>query len=116
MTKNMTKEKEIQRTLRTLGVNGSYLGFYQTSFAVKRVMENELMLIYISKGLYVETAARFQTSVACVERNIRTVIQIIWEYGDRELLEEMAEKKLERKPRNVEFLDMLARYMRDQQQ
>lgn len=111
----MTKEKEIQRTLRTLGANGSYLGFYQISFAVKKVMENELMLAYISKGLYVETAAKFQTNVACVERNIRTVVQIIWEYGDRELLEEMAEKKLERRPKNVEFLDMLSRYMKEKE-
>ena len=107
------KEKEIQRVLRTLGVNGSYIGFHQMSFALSRIVQDEMLLTYISKGLYVETASKFGTTVSCVERNMRTLIQIIWNFGDRELLEEMAGRKLEKKPGNGEFIDIIAGYLKD---
>lgn len=69
------------------------------------------MLAYISKGLYVDIAARFQTSIGCVERNIRTLINTIWFHGDRRLLNEIFNFELSQKPRNGAFIDALANYV-----
>lgn len=109
----MTKEKKIENVLRMLGVNGAYMGYYYMAYALGRVVEDRMLITYISKGLYVEIAAKFHTSVACVERNLRTVVQVIWNYGDKELLEEMAGKKLEKRPGNGEFIDIVSGYLKD---
>ena len=109
----MTKEKEVEKVLRTLGANGAYMGYYYMVYALTRVVEDRMLLTYISKGLYVETARKFQTTPVCVERNMRTVVQLIWDYGDKEMLEEMAEKKLDKRPGNGEFLDIVSGYLRD---
>jgi len=107
----MKYEKETSDLLRRLGVNNAYVGFRYTIYGVIRSIANPELLIYISKGLYVEIAARYQTSVGCVERNIRTIINTIWLHGNRELLNEIFNFGLEQKPRNGAFIDALAHYV-----
>ena len=55
------------------------------------------------------------TTVKCVERDIRTVIEVIWKYGDRELLNIVAGRELKEKPNNREFIDMLARFVEEEE-
>ena len=69
------------------------------------------LLIYISKGLYVEISAEYHTSIGCVERNIRTIISTIWLHGDRTLLNQVFGFELEQKPRNGAFIDALSHYV-----
>lgn len=107
----MNYEREAINLLRRLGVNNSYVGFRYTTYGIIRAIHNPDLLVYISKGLYVEIAARFHTSTGCVERDIRTVINIIWIHGDRELLNEIFDFTLEKKPRNGAFIDALAQYI-----
>lgn len=109
----MTKEKATEKVLRALGVNGAYMGYYYMVYALSKVVENEMLLTYISKGLYVEIAAKFHTTVPCVERNLRTVVQVVWNYGDREMLEEMAGKELDKRPGNSEFIDIVSGYLKE---
>ena len=96
----MKYERETCNLLRRLGVNNSYVGF--------RYPE---LLIYISKGLYVEISAEYRTSIGCVERNIRTIISTIWLHGDRTLLNQVFGFELEQKPRNGAFIDALSHYV-----
>lgn len=79
----MKYERETCNLLRRLGVNNSYVGFRYTVYGVIRAIANPELLIYISKGLYVEISAEYHTSIGCVERNIRTIISTIWLHGDR---------------------------------
>lgn len=74
----MKYERETCNLLRRLGVNNSYVGFRYTVYGVIRAIANPELLIYISKGLYVEISAEYRTSIGCVERNIRTIISTIW--------------------------------------
>ena len=96
----MKYERETCNLLRRLGVNNSYVGFRYTVYGVIRAIANPELLIYISKGLYVEISAEYHTSIGCVERNIRTIISTIWLHGDRTLLNQVFGFELEQKPRN----------------
>ena len=107
----MNYERETSDILRRLGVNNSYVGFRYTLYGVSCIVQDSSLLIYISKGLYVEIAAHYQTSIGCVERNIRTIINTIWIHGNRELLNEIFNFNLEQKPRNGAFIDALAHYV-----
>lgn len=107
----MKYERETCSLLRRLGVNNSYKGFRYTAYGIDRVIHDPDLLTYISKGLYVEVAGRYLTTVNCVERDIRTVVETIWEHGDRKLLNEIFGYDLEKKPRNGAFLDAVAHYV-----
>lgn len=107
----MPYKDEIQKLLREIGINNTYLGYYYVTYAIQLVIKDETKLILISKWLYPDVALKFHTSVSCVERNIRTIIQTIWEHGNKDLLEQIAGCKLEDKPTNSKFISMVASYI-----
>lgn len=107
----MKYERETCNLLRRLGVNNSYVGFRYTVYGIIRAIANPELLIYISKGLYVEISAEYHISTGCVERNIRTIISTIWAHGDRNLLNQVFGFNLEQKPRNGAFIDALSHYV-----
>lgn len=107
----MKYERETCNLLRRLGVNNSYVGFRYTVYGVIRAIANPELLIYISKGLYVEISAEYHTSIGYVERNIRTIISTIWLHGDRTLLNQVFGFELEQKLRNGAFIDALSHYV-----
>jgi len=107
----MKYERETSDLLRRLGVNNSYVGFGYAIHGIVSTIHNPYLLTYISKGLYVEIAAHYQTSIKCVERNIRTIINTIWLHGNRELLNQVFGSELEQKPRNGAFIDALSHYV-----
>lgn len=112
----MNYEREIINLLRRLGVNNSYVGFRYTTYGIIRSIHDPDLLVYISKGLYVEIATRFKTSVSCVERDIHTVVNIIWIHGDHELLNQIFDFTVEKRPRNGAFIDAIAQYIIKQYQ
>lgn len=110
----MKTAKKVEHLIRRLGANGSYKGFHFTVSAVTKSIEDRRLLLYITKGVYLEVALENNTTVKCVERDIRTVIGVIWKYGDRELLNTVAGRELREKPNNREFIDMLARFVEEE--
>lgn len=105
-------EEIIVSTLRLLGLDNTYKGFRYLIYAIQLVLEDSSILTYICKGLYVEIAIHFHTTVANVERNIRTVKEVIWNTGDREILMAIFGSQYHRKlPANARFIDMLAFYI-----
>lgn len=107
----MKYDRETSYLLRCLGVNNSYVGFRYTVYGIIRAIHEPELLIYISKGLYVEIAARYGTSTGCVERDIRTVINTVWLHGDRELLNRVFGFTVDKRPRNGAFIDAMAQYV-----
>lgn len=108
----MYTKSKIHSLLRRLGLNNSYLGFFYLTYAIQLVIEDESRLIYISKWLYPDIAKKYNTSVSCVERDIRTAIDVIWKHGDRELLAKMSTTTLELKPKNTKFIAILANHFK----
>lgn len=109
----MQIEKEAQNLLRNLGVNSSYIGFYYIAYGIAIAMKDPYLMVHIYKGLYVEIAIHFHTSVANVERNMRTVINMIWTKGNTQLLNKIFEKEMTSRPNNTIFVDGMSHYIRN---
>ena len=101
-----------RQTLRLLGINHSYKGYSYLILAVHLVIENSDILTNICKGLYIEIACQFNTSVSCVERNIRTIKNHLWKCGDREVLRKIfGDLYCCKAPTNAAFIDALSYYV-----
>ena len=97
---------DIYDLLYRLGATANYTGFFHTAYAVSLCVEQPDRLLLVTKWLYPEVAKQYGTNWKAVERNIRTVSCIIWREG-RPLLEELAHRHLEQKPRNAQMLAIL---------
>ena len=97
------RENAAHKLLRILGANGGYLGFYYKT-------------IYQCKWLYNEVAERYHTTPFCVERNIRTMVDMIWNYGNRQFLKELVPYPFNAKPKNAQFIDGLVAYMAEHEE
>ena len=100
--------------LRRLGMSGRLHGFYYAAYMIERVVADPTEVVFVTKILYPATARHFRVSMYSVERNLRTVIHICWNRGNRAFMEEMAGTALDRKPTNGTFIDMAAAYLRRQ--
>ena len=98
---------DIYDLLYRLGATANYTGFFHTAYAISLCMEQPDRLLLVTKWLYPEVAKQYGANWKAVERNIRTVSCIIWREG-RPLLEELAHRHLEQKPRNAQMLAILA--------
>lgn len=97
---------DINDLLYSLGLTANYTGFFHMSYAVLLCVEQPERLLLVTKWLYPEVAKLYKTNWKVVERNIRTAGDVIWR-ENQFLLEEMAHRKLERKPRNAQLLAIL---------
>lgn len=105
------EEKDIEKVLRRLGAKASSRGYSYIAYGMSLVSGDDRCLEYITKSLYVDTAHHFNTSVACVERDIRSVVEGIWKTGERDFLSEVCGgEPAERRPSNKEFFEMLRSY------
>ena len=86
------------------------MGFYYVASAIELVMRND-EAYYQCKWLYNEVANQYQTTPFCVERNIRTLVDSIWNQGNRDLLKEIIPYPSNAKPKNAQFIDGLAVYL-----
>lgn len=80
---------------------------------MKRIEYDKDYLHYITKSLYVDISKEFATSRECVEKNIRTVINKIWEKSDLNgdiIMKIFGEYYFHHKPTNREFLEVLYDY------
>lgn len=101
-----------RQTLKLLGINHSYKGYAYLICAIHLVLENPGILTYICKGLYLEIACQFDTTTFCVERNIRTIKNHLWECGDKAVLHEIfGDLYCCRIPTNAAFIDALSCYV-----
>lgn len=103
--------KPIYDMLKSLGIHRTYKGYYYVAEAVRLVMRDASLLLYISKSLYPAIAKAYDTSISCVERNIRTVVTTCWESEYVDALEMIAGVPLYKKPTSGEFIDILANYV-----
>lgn len=106
---NNTKTEQL---LRHLGIRQNYRGYYYTLDSLAAVLEDPMMLTCITKVLYPVIAKRYGRTAAAIEHGIRTVINQVWEEGNRDLLQKLSGCQLLHRPSNAEFLAILADYVR----
>ena len=69
---------EIYTLLYRLGLNANYVGFFYASYAVWLCAQQPQRLLLVTKWLYPEVAAHYNTNWKRVERSLRTVVAIAW--------------------------------------
>lgn len=106
----MPEKTQIKDLLLKLGATPNYAGFYYLAEAIRLCIEDESRLLSITKNLYPATAEYFSVPPYIVERNIRTVISVIWKQN-RVLFEKIAGYKLSRKPTTGQFLSIISFYL-----
>ncbi len=100
----MTEAREL---LYSLGVTEKYMGFFYTAYAVRLYRERLSYPLFVTKEIYPDVARRYRTSWQAVERDIRTVRNVIWAKS-RSRLERLAGRPLGEKPATVQLLSILA--------
>lgn len=102
--------KKTAHILCRLGITANYIGFCYTTYAVILVAEDPTRLQLVTKWLYPDVAAKFNTGTDNVRKAIDKVCSLAWEKNP-EFLSEIADFKLKKKPGTCEFLAVLAVYV-----
>lgn len=105
-------EQNIEYLIRSLGIGATYRGYRYLNYGIKLCLEDEDYLLSVSKLLYPQIAKYYNTTCYSVERDIRTVIKVCWERGNKRLLQEIALRPLNVRPSSSEFLDILTAHVK----
>lgn len=108
----MEYEKSVRFILKQLGIGRSYQGYDYIVDGVLLVLEDASRLEFVTKSLYPDIAKKHHTSWNCVERNIRTVIDVIWKEGSSDLLFEICGDEGAERPKNTRFLELMCEYVK----
>lgn len=104
-------EERIANLFLTVGIPAHIKGYQFLREAVRMVIENPDLMSRITKELYPGIAHRFGTTSSKVERAIRHAIEVAWNRGRIEALDEAFGKNvcsLDDKPTNGEFIALVA--------
>ena len=105
----------ITRTLHELGVPSHIKGYQYIREGITLVYKRPDMIGGITKELYPEIAKRFDSTVSRVERAIRHAIEVSWNRGNWDLMEEIFGHSVDidkAKPTNSEFIVTIADKLR----
>ena len=100
-------ETRVTDMIHEIGIPAHIKGYHYLRDAIIMAVDDMDVLNAITKVLYPTIANTFQTTPSSVERDLRTVINVCWESGNRSLLTTIAMYPLETKPTTGEFLDIL---------
>ena len=106
-----TLEERIANLFLTVGIPAHIKGYQYLREAVRMVIENPEMMSRITKELYPGIARKFGTTSSKVERAIRHAIEVAWNRGRIDALDEAFGKNvcsLDDKPTNGEFIALVA--------
>ena len=101
---------EVYGLIRKLGATSKYKGYYYVAEAVNMAKELQERPMKITKDIYPILARKYKSTPSNVEHNIRTLVNICW-INHKEDLELIAGCSMEDKPKNSEFIDILAYYL-----
>ena len=102
--------ENVRELLRYLGSTATYRGYQQCVTACELVSQDETLLLCVTRELYPRVAEIYGCNADNVERNIRTIINRIWdEHPDR--LIEISGCDLKYQPTVSEFLDYLVTFV-----
>ncbi len=105
----------ITKILHELGIPSHIKGYQYIRDGVGLIFENPDMIGGITKELYPELASKFDTTVSRVERAIRHAIEVSWNRGNWDLMEEIFGNSVDidrAKPTNSEFIVTVADKLR----
>ena len=105
----------ITKMLHELGIPSHIKGYQYIREAVNIIFENPSVIGGITKELYPELAKKFNTTASRVERAIRHAIEVSWNRGNWDFMEEVFGHSVDidkAKPTNSEFIVTIADKLR----
>ena len=105
----------ITKLLHELGIPSHIKGYQYIREAISLVYDKPHLVGGITKELYPEIGKKFNTSVSRVERAIRHAIEVSWNRGDYDLMEDIFGHSVDidkAKPTNSEFIVTIADKLR----
>jgi len=110
-------ENRIIHILNRIGFPAHIKGFHYTLNAIAVAVESREGVGMVTKVLYPRIAKTFKTTPSRVERAIRHAIEVAWERGDPETLQNIFGHTIcnkRGKPTNSEFIAMVSARLRMQ--
>ena len=108
-------EISITKTLHELGVPSHIKGYQYIREGIATIYDHPEVIGGITKELYPKIASKFSTTVSRVERAIRHAIEVSWNRGNWDLMEEIFGHSVDidkAKPTNSEFIVTIADKMK----
>ena len=105
----------ISKILHELGIPSHIKGYQYIREGISILYEKPEVIGGITKELYPDIASKFDTTVSRVERAIRHAIEVSWNRGDWDLMEEIFGHSVDidkAKPTNSEFIVTVADKLR----
>lgn len=97
----------IYKLLRHFNINSKYKGYPLMIEAINIYIEHYGGYIQITKDVYPILAEKYNTTPYCVERNIRTIVELCWK-NKRQSVKEIIGHEITICPTNSDFLDAVA--------
>ena len=107
---------EIHDVLLNIGIPPNLLGYLYIVFSMQLIISDPEYLHYITKGLYVDVAARYNSTPSRVERAMRHAIGAGWLYGNIDYINQIFKYCINDKkgaPSNSLFLSGLYYYLQN---
>lgn len=104
-------EAKISKMLHALGIPSHIKGYQYIRESIMLIYKNPYIIGGITKELYPEVANKYRTTSSRVERAIRHAIEVSWNRGDYEYMEELFGHSVDydrAKPTNSEFIATVA--------
>ena len=108
-------ELSVTKILHELGMPSHIKGYQYIREGIMMVYDNPEIIGGITKELYPDVASKYNTTVSRVERAIRHAIEVSWNRGNWDLMEEVFGHSIDidkAKPTNSEFIVTVADKLR----
>ena len=112
---NNNLEISVTKILHELGMPSHIKGYQYIREGIMMIYNNPDIIGGITKELYPDVATKYDTTVSRVERAIRHAIEVSWNRGNWDLMEEVFGHSIDidkAKPTNSEFIVTLADKLR----
>lgn len=104
-------ESVVTDILCGFGIPANVKGFSFLRICVIDAVSDPTVVNGITKKMYPKVAKMYNTTIATVERNIRTALDIAWKRGNAEKFDEyfgISVKRSNKRPKTAEFIAMIA--------
>lgn len=108
-------ERNVTDIIRQVGIPANIKGYQYLREAIMMSVEDVGNLQYITKMLYPTIAKKFHTNSSSVERAIRHAIEVAWNRGNKEYINELFSYRQQDdkpKPTNSEFIAQITDKLR----
>ena len=108
-------EAQVTRIIHRIGVPANIKGYQNLRTAILMATDDPDIINYVTKMLYPTVAKQYKTTSSRVERAIRHAIEVAWDRGDVDVLNEYFGYTIQNnrgKPTNSEFFAMISDRLR----